>query len=250
MVRAPVFVIPDISPNARYTMYTDASRFPVGVVMLQDQGIELQHVAYHARKMYKHEVPYPIHEQELLTVRDDLLKFRCYLDSAAGFTVITDPDTLRHFFRQRDLSTRQVRWLQVLAPYHRLMNIVYKEGAGNRANAMSRRLDMKDSLQKLQLLRDWTKYEAECELHAQFFPWSPGYIMTLDFMRKSKRLMTRINTCLSGNLCLLDWYVNQMDSCTPTGHDCMCRTSLHCDQEYCTNYTTHRPRDILVLFDY
>jgi hypothetical protein len=27
--------------------------------------------------------------------------------------VITDDDTLRHFFRQRDLSTRHVRWLQV-----------------------------------------------------------------------------------------------------------------------------------------
>jgi hypothetical protein len=58
-----------------------------------------------------------MHFQELLAVRDALLKFRCYLDGAAGFTVITDHDTLRHFFRLRDLSTRQVRWLQVLAPY-------------------------------------------------------------------------------------------------------------------------------------
>jgi hypothetical protein len=74
--------------------------------MSQDQGIGLQLVAYHARKMNKHELHYHVHEQELLAVRDALLKFLCDLYGAAGFTVITDHGTLRHFFRQRDLSTR------------------------------------------------------------------------------------------------------------------------------------------------
>jgi hypothetical protein len=55
---------------------------------------------------------------------------------------------------------------------------------------------------------------------------------------------------LPGNLCLPGWYVNQMGSCTPTGEESMFRTSLQCDQEYCTNYTTNRPRDIMVLLDY
>jgi hypothetical protein len=104
-----------------------------------------------------------------MAVRDAILKFCCYLDGAAEFTVITDHDTLRHFFRQRDLSTRQVRRLQVLAPYQRQMGIVYKNGAVNHAYALSRRPDMKGSLQKLQLLRDWTNDEAKCELHAQIF---------------------------------------------------------------------------------
>jgi hypothetical protein len=62
------------------------------------------------------EVHYLVHEQELLALRDALLKFRCYIDGAAGFAGITDNATLRHLFRQRDLSTREVRWLQVLAP--------------------------------------------------------------------------------------------------------------------------------------
>jgi hypothetical protein len=48
MVRAPVQVIPNTSPNVRYTMYTDAYGFAGGAVLLQDQGIGLQHVAYHA----------------------------------------------------------------------------------------------------------------------------------------------------------------------------------------------------------
>jgi hypothetical protein len=74
------------------------------------------------------------------------------------------------------------------------MDIVYKKGVVNHVDDLSRRPDLKDSLQKLQLLRDWTNDEAECELHAQSFPWNPGYIMTLDIMRKLKTLMTRINT--------------------------------------------------------
>jgi hypothetical protein len=171
-----------MSPNARFTLYTDVSGLAVGAVLLR--GIGLQHVPFHPRKMNKHEVHYLVHEQELLAVRDTLLKFRCYLDGAAGFTVITDHDTFRHFFRQRDLFTRHVRWLQVLAPYQRQMDIVYKKGEVNHADALSRRPYLKDSLQKPQLLRDWGNDEAECELPAHFFPWNPGYILTLDLMRE------------------------------------------------------------------
>jgi hypothetical protein len=39
------------------------------------------------------------------------------------------------------------------------MNIVYMQGA-NHADALSRRLDLKNSLQKLQPLRKWTNDEA------------------------------------------------------------------------------------------
>jgi hypothetical protein len=130
------------------------------------------------------------------------------------------------------------------------MDIVYKKGVVNHADALSRRPDMKDSLHKLQLLRDWTNDEAECELHAQIFSLESRLHPNSGLHAEIKTLMTRINTCLPRNLCLLGRYVNQMDSCTPTGQDCMCRTSLHCNQDYCTNYTTQRPRDIVVLFNY
>jgi hypothetical protein len=158
--------------------------------------------------MNKHEVHYLVHEQELLVVRDALLKFRCYLDGAAEFTVITDHDTLPHFFRQHDLSTRQEQWLQVLAPYQRQMDIVYKKGAVNHADALSRRHDMRTHY--CYAIGPTTKQNASYT--RRIFPWNPGYIMTLNFMRKSKTLMTRINTCLPGNLCLPGWYVNRMDS--------------------------------------
>jgi hypothetical protein len=62
----------------RYILYTDAYGFALGDVLLQDQGIGLQPLAYYNRKMNKHEVHYLVHEQELLVVRDALLKFPCY----------------------------------------------------------------------------------------------------------------------------------------------------------------------------
>eukprot|EP00873_Tetraselmis_striata_P038985 jgi/Tetstr1/459249/TSEL_000411.t1 len=86
-----------------------------------------------------------------------------------ALTVITDHDTLRHFFRQRDLSTRQVRWLLVFAPYQRHMDIVYKRGAANHADALSRRPDLKDALQKLDLLNNWSEDEADCEINSVLF---------------------------------------------------------------------------------
>jgi hypothetical protein len=43
---------------------------------------------------------------------------------------------------------------------------------------------LKDSLQNMQLLRDWTNDKAEFESYTQnCFPWNPSY-MILDFMRK------------------------------------------------------------------
>jgi hypothetical protein len=49
------------------------------------------------------------------------------------------------------------------------MDIVYKKGAVNHANALSRRLDLKVSLHKLQLLRDWTNNEIEIEIIEIFY---------------------------------------------------------------------------------
>jgi hypothetical protein len=46
-------------------------------------------------------------------------------------------------------------------------DIAYKKGAINHPDALSRRRDMTNSLQKLQLLRDWTNDEAKWEIHAQ-----------------------------------------------------------------------------------
>lgn len=163
MTEAPCLTIADTSSTARFTLYTDASGFAVGAVLLQDQGKGLQPVAYHARKMNKHERHYPVHEQELLAVKDAVQAFRCYLHGCAGFTVITDHNSLRWFFTQPELSSRQVRWYQVLAPYQRLMDIVYKKGALNMADALSRRPDLMEAITRLRLSEHLPAQEVEEE---------------------------------------------------------------------------------------
>ena len=177
MTEAPCLLIADTSSDAKFTLYTDASGFAVGAVLLQDQGRGLQPVAFHARKMNKHERHYPVHEQELLAVKDAVQAFRCYLHGCAGFTVITDHNSLRWFFSQPDLSPRQVRWYQVLAPYQRMMDIVYKKGALNMADGLSRRPDLMEAITKLKLTTDLPNQEVaeeEAMLHAIEFAVTVG----------------------------------------------------------------------------
>ena len=163
MTTGPVLLIPDSSAEAEFTLVTDASGFAVGATLVQDQGGGLQPVAFHARKMNVHERNYPVHEQELLGVRDGLLAFRCYLEGCRKITAVTDHDTIRHFFRQRELSRRQVRWLMQLSPFQRQLDIVYRKGSQNCADALSRRPDLLSDLRKLQLVDELSTDEVELE---------------------------------------------------------------------------------------
>ena len=209
MAEEPVLIIPDTSPKSKYTLYTDASGFALGAVLLQDQGNGLQPVAYHARKMNKHECNYPVHEQELLGVVDALRTFRCYLDGCAEFTVITDHHSLKYFFSQRELSRRQVRWLQIIAPFQRAMNIVYKKGAMNHADALSRRPDLKDALQRLKLLDDYEMNEEELEDEAFNFNLQASLIDNTALLSDIKKCYRRDKMYSKGSL--PTWITKQPD---------------------------------------
>ena len=68
LTSAPVLITPDVSENSEFTVFTDASGFGIGAVLLQNKGDGLRPVSYYARKLDKHEKNYPTHEQELLGV--------------------------------------------------------------------------------------------------------------------------------------------------------------------------------------
>jgi hypothetical protein len=148
---APVLVLPHTGPDATFTLYTDASTFAVGAVLLQEHNSALHPVAFESRKLNPHERNYPVHELELLAVVHGLRTFRHYLEGCKRFNTVTDHDTLRHFFGQKDLSRRQARWLEFLAPYANSMDIVYRRGTENQADALSRRPDLKSELERLHL---------------------------------------------------------------------------------------------------
>ena len=63
MSTAPVLAIPN--PELPYEVYTDASGFGVGAILLQDQGKGLQPCAYLSHKLTEAEKKYATHEQEL-----------------------------------------------------------------------------------------------------------------------------------------------------------------------------------------
>lgn len=138
LVAAPLLIVPFTGPEATFELYTDASGVGLGAVLLQDQGKGPQPVCYESRKLSPAEQNYPVHEQELLGVVYAVKMFRHYLEGCKSFTIYTDHHSLRYFFTQKDLSRRQARWAQELANFQPNMTIVYKKGADNQADALSR----------------------------------------------------------------------------------------------------------------
>ena len=138
LLSATVLAIPFTGPTATFILYTDASTVGIGAVLLQDQGNGPQPVCYESRKLSPAERGYAVHELEMLAVVHAVKVFRHYLEGCQHFTLYTDHHSLKYFFTQRDLSRRQARWAQDLAPYQPNMTITYKKGPENQADALSR----------------------------------------------------------------------------------------------------------------
>lgn len=139
LVSAPVLVMPD--PSLPYEVYTDASKFALGAVLLQNQGKGLQPVAYLSRKLSPTERNYPTGDREMLAIYYALQQWRCYLE---GVSFKVNSDHLNHtwFNKKRDLSRRQAKWSQWIESYYSGTEITYKEGAKNLSDPLSRRPDL------------------------------------------------------------------------------------------------------------
>ncbi|CAI7871273.1 unnamed protein product [Closterium sp. NIES-53] len=97
-------------PSRPFEVITDASDFAIGAVLLQDFGNGLQLIAYESRKLQAAKRNYPIHNKEMLAIIRAFKLWRCYL-TGADVTVCTD---------------------------HKSLQITYKKGANNIADAMTR----------------------------------------------------------------------------------------------------------------
>jgi transposase InsO family protein len=139
LTTAPVLVSPN--PMLPYEVYTDASNFALGAVLLQNQGRGLQPVAYLSRKLSDTERRYPIGDKEMLGIFWALTEWRCYLE---GTNFKVNSDHLNHtwFQSKKNLTRRQTKWSQWLESYYSGVEIKYKEGKDNLSDALSRRADL------------------------------------------------------------------------------------------------------------
>ncbi|KAH7621132.1 putative Transposon Ty3-G Gag-Pol polyprotein [Nannochloris sp. 'desiccata'] len=138
-IHAPVLTLP--SPDFPFEMFTDASDFAIGGVLMQDQGQGLKPVAFSSKKLTEAEKKYTIYEKEALSQIYHLKLWRCYIQGAPRSTAFTDNSVLKHLQTQQRLNPRQARWMLILQEYN--LYVDYITGKANVvADALSRRPDL------------------------------------------------------------------------------------------------------------
>ena len=105
-------------------MYCDVSKDGLRCVLMQSERV----VAYGSRQLKNHERNYPTHDMELATIVFALKIWRHYL-YGEQFEVFLDHKNLKYIFTQRDLNTRQRRWMEFLDDYD--FTLHYHPGKAN-----------------------------------------------------------------------------------------------------------------------
>ena len=142
LVEAPVLALPDMTKP--FVMHTDASMRAIGAVLQQHhEGAGLKPLGYMSTTLSAAQKNYPVHDLEMLAIVESLAQWR-HLLSGRRVQVKTDHHSLQHFFTQRSLNKRQVRWMEELAEYD--VTIEYVKGKSNgAADALSRKEQSQES---------------------------------------------------------------------------------------------------------
>ncbi|KAK8669501.1 hypothetical protein V6N13_106929 [Hibiscus sabdariffa] len=131
LTHAHVLVQPE--PGKEFTVYSDASHFVLGCVLMQRENV----IAYASRQLKPHELNYPTHDLELAAIVIALKIWRHYLYGEKCH-MFTDHKSLRYLLRQKDLNLRQRRWMKLLKDYGLVID--YHPGKANVvADALSRK---------------------------------------------------------------------------------------------------------------
>ena len=111
MTTAPVLAQPDIEKP--FDVFCDTSGTGLGCVLMQEGRV----IAYASCQLRKHEVNYPTHDLELVTVVHALKIWRHYLLGNVCH-IFTDHKSLKYIFMQPELNMRQRRWLELIKDYN------------------------------------------------------------------------------------------------------------------------------------
>ncbi len=150
----------DFDPAKPICLETDASGYAIASIILQQaedahDGAEgagrgkgkgragkghWHPVAFWSRSMAPAERNYTVGDQEMLAIVMSCCHWHHYLEGARHpVEVLTDRHNLQRFMTTKALTGRQARWWETLSGYN--LNIVYRAGSKNLADAPSRRPD-------------------------------------------------------------------------------------------------------------
>ena len=126
LVQFTVLQIPD--PDKPYELWTDASGYALGAVLLQDK----KPLGFLSQKLKEHERRYSTYQQELLALLTALKKWEHLLRPAKVYAY-TDHRALQHLLSPKSSDVpcnKMARWLRYLAEFPGL-EIRYKPGSEN-----------------------------------------------------------------------------------------------------------------------
>jgi len=140
----PVIVPPD--PERQFILYIDASQFATGTVLYQPDQEQVDHcgnpllrpLGFHSQTFNKVEQNYPIYDRELLRIIRGLRNW-CHLlrNTTHPVLVITDHANLQYYREPQKIGPHVNSYIVELADFN--IQLVYKPGAANKANKLSRR---------------------------------------------------------------------------------------------------------------
>ena len=137
-------------PDADKTLSVvcDASNFAIGSALMQkdDDGID-RVISYQSKLLKAAELNYPVHDNELLSIKYALVKFRVHLLGTEPFVVYTDQVSLRTAINSLHLLPRMARWQTFFSEHY--FKVGYKPRKTNiLADALSRRPDFEERHQE------------------------------------------------------------------------------------------------------
>ena len=141
---APVLALPDHTKPFR--LITDTSTFATGAILEQPDAFNRWHpITYYSKSLQPTEQNYEIHDLELLAIIQALETFRHYLEGRDDtLDIWLDHSNLVYFTTKQKLSHRQACWALYLSRFKFI--IIHKPGAYNKADALSRRPDLKEGM--------------------------------------------------------------------------------------------------------
>jgi hypothetical protein len=134
-------------PAKPYLLYTDASQYAIGAILVQvdEEGVE-RPIQYTSKQLTRGQQKWSTIEREAFSIIAALKKLRPYLQGA-DFTILTDHKPLRSLFKCELKNSRCQRWAMQISEFN--CTIQYRRGKHNvRADMLSRIRVPMDSVQE------------------------------------------------------------------------------------------------------